>query len=153
MVSQKYITKNAQETFSLGESIGKKIKEGTVFCLYGELGSGKTTFVQGLTSGLKIRKRIISPTFVFVRQYKLRIKSLRPRANNLCLFYHIDLYRVKTLNDAVAIGVGEILKEKGAVVAIEWAEKIKEILPKKRIDIFFKYIDEEKRRIVLKFNS
>jgi len=153
MVHQKFITKNAQETFSLGQRLGKKIKERAVFCLYGELGSGKTTFVQGLAAGLGIKRRVISPTFVFIRQYKLRTKDLGPRTEDTFTFYHIDLYRIKNLNDAKVSGIEEVLGEKNTILAIEWAEKIREILPKERIDIHFKYEGEEKRELELIANS
>ena len=144
------ITKSAQETQKLGEKVGCDLKRGfsqtggRIIALYGELGSGKTTFVQGLARGLEIKRRIISPTFVFVRQY-----SIIAHQSSTIIFYHIDLYRIKKTEETQGLGLEEILADKKAFVAIEWAEKIKNILPKKRIDIYFKYLNRRKRKIVI----
>ena len=132
------ITKNARETQRLGEKIGRRLKKGAVLALYGELGSGKTTFIQGLARGLGVEKRVISPTFVFVRQYPLSPKGT---------FYHIDLYRINEVAEASGLGLEEIFTDPEAVVAIEWAEKIDKILPRERTDIFFEYSGEKERKI------
>lgn len=73
--SGKYITNSSEETKKIAENFAKKLKGGDIVALYGELGSGKTTFVQGLAKGLGIKKRIISPTFIIVRSYKIEFKS------------------------------------------------------------------------------
>lgn len=132
------ITKSAKETQSLGEKIAADLKPGNLLALYGELGSGKTTFIQGLARGLGIERRVISPTFVFVRQYPFSSGKT---------FYHIDLYRISEITEARGLGLEEIFADKKAITVIEWADRIKEILPKKRIDIYFEYLDENKRRI------
>jgi len=131
------ITKNARETQRLGEKIGRRLKKGAVLALYGELGSGKTTFIQGLARGLGVEKRVISPTFVFMRQYPLVGRA----------FYHVDLYRIERIEEARGLGVEEVLADPEAVVAIEWAEKIDKILPRERTDIFFEYSGEKERKI------
>ncbi len=161
------ITQSAQQTQELGEKIGRdlitKNKGPKIFCLYGDLGSGKTTFIQGLARGLKIKQRIISPTFIFVRQYKIPPpKSLSvqlgggKRKREWKTFYHIDLYRIEKPNEAKVLGLEEIFSDPKAIVAIEWAEKIasllsdgKKMLPGERIDICFQYIDDKKRKISL----
>jgi len=121
----------------LGEKIGRDLKPPVIIALYGELGSGKTTFIQGLAKGLGIKKRITSPTFVFVKKYKPN-------------FYHIDLYRIEETKEVKSLGLEEIFSEPKAVIAIEWAEKIKEILPKNRIDIWFNYLNQKQRKIEVK---
>jgi len=135
------ITKSARGTQKLGEKLSADLKPGSILALYGELGSGKTTFIQGLARGLGIKKRIISPTFIFIRQYTIRyplyVKTL----------YHVDLYRINTLKQTKGLGLKEIFADKSAIVVIEWADRIKEILPKKRVDINFEYFDENQRRI------
>jgi len=144
------ITHSSSETEKLGEKLAKKvkkIKKGVVIALYGELGSGKTTFVKGLAKGLGIKKRIISPTFIFIREYSLVARNTKHVTRN---FYHIDLYRINEAKDARGLGLEEILVDPQNVVTIEWAEKIKNLLPKKRIDIFFRYLREDKRKITLK---
>jgi len=138
------ITQSAQETQKLGQKIGADLRKGVfrprVFALYGELGSGKTTFLQGLADGLGISQRILSPTFVFIREYPLT-------TNRFSVFYHVDLYRLETAKEAKGLGLKEFLSDPGAVVAIEWAEKMKALLPKKRVDIFFELLSQNKRKI------
>ncbi len=133
------ITKNAQETQDLGEEIGKGLKGGEVLALYGELGSGKTTFVQGLARGMGVRGRILSPTFTLVRSHKISHKSMR--------LYHMDFYRIDSVHEAEALGLKELWADPKNICVIEWAEKIKEILPRKRWDIKFDYLSENERQI------
>ncbi len=154
------ITQSGEETQKFGEEFAVALTD-RVIALYGELGSGKTTFVQGMTKGLGIKQRIISPTFVIVRQYKISpprspfghlgggeaTTSTPARCN---AFYHVDLYRIESKNELKGLGLEEIISDPQNIVAIEWAEKIKDLLPKKRIDIYFEYIDEHKRRITIK---
>lgn len=141
------LTKSASETQKLGEKISVDLSFGKlssrkaiVLALFGNLGSGKTTFIQGLAKGLGIKKRVISPTFVFIRPY-----TLAPKPYTL---YHVDLYRIEKPSDTRGLGLEEIFADKDAIVVIEWADRIKKILPKKRMDIFFEYLDENKRRIM-----
>jgi len=143
------ITKSAQQTQKLGEKIGRDLKPPVIIALYGELGSGKTTFIQGLAKGLGIKKRITSPTFVFVKKYK-NLPSAEPCFSNQPNFYHIDLYRIEKFEETRGLGLEEIFSEPKAVIAIEWAEKIKEILPKNRIDIWFNYLNQKQRKIEVK---
>ncbi len=126
-------TKSALETKKLGEKLSKRFTKGVVVCLRGELGAGKTTFIQGVAKGLKIKKRINSPTFIIARRY-----------DN---FWHIDLYRLTSYKEAYAIGIEEIINDKTSVVLIEWPEKIKKILPKKRWEINIEIISANKRKI------
>ena len=132
-------TQNLRETQEFARDFAKNLKAGDVLCLYGNLGSGKTSFVQGLAKGLGITRRIISPTFIIARRYKIGDLN----------FYHIDLYRTQTLQDLRSIGIDEILEDDKNIVAIEWAEKLLDLIPKKRIDLKFEYIDENKRKITL----
>ena len=136
-------THSPQETQELGQKIANSLKS-NLTCLYGELGSGKTTFVQGFAKGLGIKDRILSPTFIMVREYKI------PQTSNLRLqtnFYHVDLYRAKNEKDAKTIGLSELWQDPKNLVIIEWADRIKKILPKNRTDIYFKYIGKTKRKI------
>lgn len=134
-----YITNSSQETQELARELGNSLVGGEFVALYGNLGNGKTNFTQGLAKALNIKKRIISPTFIIVRSYKRENGS----------FYHIDLYRIENSDDLINLGVPEIINDKDNIVVVEWAEKMKEFLPKKRIDVHFKYIGENKREIVI----
>lgn len=127
------ISTSSEQTQKLGEGFSRKIRRGGLVCLFGNLGAGKTTFVQGVARGLNIKQRIVSPTFVVIRQCKK--------------FYHIDLYRVQSLGEIKNLGLEEILVDQENIVFIEWPEKIKEILPKKRTEIYFEYLNETTRSI------
>lgn len=140
---RKFISKEKKETEALGVDFAKNLKPGRILALYGELGSGKTTFSQGIIKGLGIKKRIISPTFIIVRKYELedKIKAV----------YHLDLYRIGGEEDLDSIGFNELIKDKEGVVLIEWADKIKERLPKERIEVHFKYVSENEREINIEY--
>lgn len=145
------LTKNSEETQKLGEKLarsdpvqGRTLQGGRIIALYGELGSGKTTFVQGLAKGLGIKNKIISPTFIIVKSYEISIKY---QVSGIKYFYHIDLYRIDDKNNFKEIGINEIISDPRNIVAIEWAEKIKSMLPKDRVDIYFEYLNEGKRKI------
>jgi tRNA threonylcarbamoyladenosine biosynthesis protein TsaE len=135
-------TNNSKQTQEFALNFAKDLKGGDILCLYGDLGSGKTTFVQGLARGLGINRRIISPTFIIVRHY-----MVKPKTHNFKTFCHIDLYRTGEKSDLLGLGINEIIEDKNNIVAVEWAEKLGDILPQKRIELYFKYIDENKREI------
>lgn len=138
MVSQDiFITESSEETQKIGEDFAKNIKNGDFVAFYGNLGSGKTTFIQGLARGLKIKRRIISPTFIIVRNYVLR------KGN----FYHLDLYRTHNVDDLLGLGVEEIINDDENVVVVEWAEKMGNLLPQKRIEVSLQNLDDNKRKI------
>ena len=140
-------TNSYQETQKIGEDFAKELHAGDILCLYGDLGAGKTTFMQGLAKGLAITHRIISPTFIIVRRYEIkRAKSEELRVKNL---YHIDLYRTETEDDLKGLGIPEILEQKDAIIAIEWPEKMGELLPKKRWELRFEWMDENKRKVAI----
>lgn len=135
-----FITSSFKATQKLGQEFAKRLKKGDIVCLYGDLGSGKTTFVQGLAKGLGIKQRIISPTFIIIRSYELAVGS----------FYHIDLYRAEGKKDLEGLGIEEIINDKNNIVIIEWAEKLRGLIQKKRIDIEFFYEKENVRKITFR---
>ena len=152
MKQKTVITKSGEETRKFAEELVRRwpLREGAILALYGELGSGKTTFVQGLAKGLGIKRRIISPTFVLIRHYPL-YPTLRLRSGREpYTLYHIDLYRTEGEKDIEGLGLEEILNDKRAIIAIEWADRMKKLLPKRRWDIYFRYTDEGKREITIK---
>lgn len=132
------------------EILYAKTKNALVLLLSGNLGAGKTTFVQGFLRGLGISKKITSPTFVLIKNYKLRIKNYKKYKNA----YHIDCYRIHKPKDIQGIGIKEILNNSQNVVLIEWPERIKRILstcvsrPKNVIMIKLKYGKKENERIM-----
>lgn len=113
-----------------------------VLALQGELGAGKTTFIQGLAQALGIKEKILSPTFVLMKRftiYDLRFTNL----------YHIDAYRLSGASDVKDLGLEEILKDKNNLVVIEWAERVKEILPKDTVWLEFEHGGEDNRKITI----
>jgi len=113
-----------------------------VIGLVGELGGGKTTFVQGLAEGLGVVERIISPTFIIVRQYSNKL------GGNL---YHIDLYRLEgnIKKELETLGVTNFMEDNKNVVIIEWADKAKELLPESTRWVAFENVGENERKIIL----
>lgn len=141
---KKLLTNSFEETQKLGYELAKKLQGGEVLALHGDLGSGKTTFMQGLAEGLGIKRRIISPTFIIMRTYDTGSKKQEVGIKNL---YHVDLYRIETVQDVEGLGLLELLGDKETVVAIEWPDKIENVLPDNRIDIYFEYLEGDTRSI------
>lgn len=137
---QKYISHGEDKTKKIAEKFAKTTKN-HIFALIGELGAGKTVFVQGFAKGLGIKEKIISPTFVLIRQHKI------PAATKI--LYHIDLYRLENVGDFENIGLEEILSDPNNIVLIEWAEKMKKILPKNTINIFIEKASDNERIITV----
>lgn len=138
-----YITNSAEETQKLAQKIAQEHKNGAIIALMGDLGSGKTTFTQGFAQGLGITARLISPTFVLMRQYPLP-------ENPKGMLYHIDLYRLDNIQQIQELGLIEIFSNPSNIILIEWAEKLKDSLPKGTIKISFNRLDENKRQIEVK---
>ena len=118
-------TFSAKETFELGKRIGIQAKPGEIYTLNGDLGVGKTVFVQGLAQGLGITEPISSPTFTIVQIYEEGRMPL----------YHFDVYRIGDVEEMEEIGYEDCFYGKG-VCLIEWADLIKEIIPQEAVSIF-----------------
>ena len=136
---QKYLSNSAAETKSIAAKLAKDSKD-YIFALTGELGAGKTTFVQGFAKGLGIKEKITSPTFVLIRQH--------PIPNTTKILYHIDLYRLENTKDFQQLGLEEIWLDPNNIILIEWAEKLKE-LPKDSIKIKITKNGDQKRIITI----
>jgi len=170
-MSNIFFTNSAEQTQKLGEKIAKKIlgapqkSEAVVLGLRGDLGGGKTTFLQGFAKGLGIREKILSPTFVIMKCFHLPslrakrsnlktglLRRLRPPRNDEAFtdFYHIDCYRLKNYKDILELGFREIIKNPKNIVAIEWPEKIEPALPEDIILIKFKFINDTTRELTIK---
>ena len=129
----KKITKSEKETFEFARDFARKLKGGETIGLVGDLGAGKTIFTKGLAKGLGVKQTITSPTFVLMKIYDVKSPSnsagkQKSKVNCLC---HIDAYRLRSENDLLALGVEEYFERDDSVVVIEWADKIKKILPQK----------------------
>ena len=113
-----------EETFALGEQLGKEAKPSSVYCLNGDLGTGKTVFTQGFARGLGIQGPVNSPTFTIVQQYD----------DGRLPFYHFDVYRIGDVEEMEEIGFEDYVMGDG-VSLIEWADLIRGILPETRTEI------------------
>lgn len=143
------ITNSSQETKKIGMKLAMTIKKGRadpmcalVIALEGDLGSGKTTFIQGLAAGLGVKENVLSPTFVIQKNFSLA-------SDNYKDFYHIDAYRLKNPEELLELGFGDLIKNSENIIIIEWADKIKKILPKDILKIEFKNLGENKRKILI----
>lgn len=133
------ITKSPSQTKKIGEILAKEVlktkpkKSAFTFGLEGDLGGGKTTFLQGFAKGLGIKEKIVSPTFIIMRKIKT--------------FYHIDCYRIQKPKEILDLGFKEIISNPQNIVVIEWADKIKKILPEDVIILKFRFVNKNKRKI------
>lgn len=148
-LSRNVVSHSSEKTKKLGEELARKyVKKTTrkgalIFALTGELGSGKTTFTQGFLHGLGLKKRTTSPTFIIMRRF--RVKGHGPRVKNL---YHIDAYRIKNPHELMTLGIKEIFSDAKNIVLVEWADKIKKILPKNVVSIKFSHGKKENERAI-----
>jgi len=154
-VTMKYLSTSPSQTRKIGQNLAKKFsklfkKKALIIGLEGDLGGGKTTFLKGFAKGLKIRKKILSPTFVVMKKFRIT-KDAKKIAPQFRYFYHIDCYRIKKTKEILALGVGEIISDPQNIVIIEWADRIKGILPKDRISIKFQFINKNTRKIAIDF--
>ena len=137
-------TMSPKQTKNLAAKIAGSIpsKGPVVFGLQGELGSGKTTFVQGFAKSLGIKEKVLSPTFLIVKRFAI--------PNTERFLYHIDCYRVENSKELLQLGWKDIVQDPKNIVLVEWAERIKEILPKDIRMIEFLHEGQNKRTITVK---
>lgn len=134
MSKREHITHSAAETRRLAHELLKQLPDRAVLALHGDLGSGKTCFVQGLAEGLGIEQPVTSPTFTLVHEYQGTRRLV-----------HADLYRIRSADDAISLGLDEYFEAKG-VVALEWAERAEELLPPDTLHIRFETMDSPHTR-------
>lgn len=123
-----FITHSDEETIEMGKNFSFQLTSGDIVALYGDLGSGKTRFVKGISIGFGVKEQVTSPTFIVVNEY----------LNGRLPLYHFDFYRLKSLHELQEIGFYEYLYGNGVCV-IEWADMIQQKLPSPRYEIRFSY--------------
>ena len=128
--------KNLEDTKSFGEKLGKVLKKGDIISLNGELGAGKTTLTKSIGVGLGVDEYITSPTFSLINEYRGRIPV-----------YHFDVYRLENIDEIDDLGFDEYFYGDGVCI-IEWADKIKEFLPKENIVLDIEKGPDADKRIV-----
>lgn len=138
----KQITRSAQETAAFGKKIAGQLMPGDLLLLKGDLGAGKTTFVQGIAEGLKATKSPNSPSFTILQEYNF------PNG----IFRHLDLYRLDNPDlDSDTLGLPELLTDEQAITAVEWPERLQQMWKRKgrTIEVFFAYGQDEKERTII----
>ena len=135
MDTYKFTSHNESDTIELAQNLESEKFPNMVICLDGELGSGKTFFTKAFAQAMGISDEVTSPTFNIIKEY-----------NGELPLYHMDVYRVE--GNVLNLGLAEYF-DKGGVTIIEWSEMIKDYLPKERLDIRIKIVDENTRVFVL----
>ena len=131
------ITKSEKETKQLGYKLAKALPNGSVVCLLGDLGAGKTTLVRGVAEGLNIKEVVQSPTFNIMKIY---LKGDRP-------LIHIDAYRLADIN--TDIGLDEYIGYETGITMIEWPMYIDHLIPKEAVYVELKHLGDDKRKILV----
>jgi len=131
-------TSSAEQTQSYGHTLASRLLPGDVICLWGNLGSGKTTLTQGICRGLQSKEIAVSPSYGLIHEYQ-----------GICDIYHLDLYRLDNSAQAEEIGITEYLYGRGISI-LEWPERIRDILPESRLDIHLTRLDQQTRKIEIK---
>ena len=132
------VSTSAEATEAAGERLGATLEAGAVVALTGELGAGKTCFVQGLVRGLGATVRATSPTFVLVNQYRGRVP-----------IHHVDAYRTDSMTELMDLGLLEMLGGEGVTI-VEWADKLTPLLPPDAIHVHIAGVGDEPRTITIR---
>jgi tRNA threonylcarbamoyladenosine biosynthesis protein TsaE len=135
-MTKKIISKSEKQTEELGLKLAEELKPGTVIALIGDLGSGKTALTKALAKGLGIEEQVTSPTFTIIQEY----------SGGRLPLYHFDVYRLEGEEDMYELGYEDYFYGDGVCV-VEWADQIKELLPKNTIYINIDYGSQENERI------
>ena len=136
--SMEFISRSAEQTRRLGMRLGALLESGDVVCLIGDLGAGKTTLVQGVSSGWGSLDQASSPTFVLINVYR------RPDGRRL---FHLDAYRLSGAAEAEDLDIDNLLD--GGPLVVEWADRIREALPDECLWVTLSWVDEGQRDLML----
>ena len=136
MTTEKHSSRSPEETRELARQVLAQLPARAVLALHGELGSGKTCFVQGLAAALGVRQPVTSPTFIMINEY--------PGARPL---HHIDLYRLRNPDEALSLGFEEYLEADG-ITAVEWAERAGDLIPASAVHIHFERAEDPEERTI-----
>ena len=134
--SKRMVSHSPEETWDVARTLLPTLHPGSVLALHGDLGAGKTCFVQGLARALGVERAVNSPTFTLINEYPGPLP-----------LYHIDLYRIAGAAEALALGLDDYLHNNG-ITAIEWAERAAVVLPRHTIHILFETGDDPEERII-----
>ena len=142
-----FLTSSVKQTQNLAKKLSKEVlrkEKNKIIGLEGDLGGGKTTFIQGFAQGLGIKEKITSPTFVIMKRFS--ILAFKEGFNN---FYHFDCYRIENPEELLSLGFEKIISNPKNIVVIEWADRVKKILPEDILWLKFEIKGENKRKIIV----
>jgi tRNA threonylcarbamoyladenosine biosynthesis protein TsaE len=138
MVGSREVSASPEATAAAGERLAATLDAGDVVALTGELGAGKTCFVQGLTRGLGVQTRATSPTFVLVNEYRGRLPV-----------HHVDAYRTARATELIDLGLLELFDGDGVTV-VEWADRAASLLPERTVHVHIDGVGDEPRTITIR---
>ncbi|MBD3365953.1 tRNA (adenosine(37)-N6)-threonylcarbamoyltransferase complex ATPase subunit type 1 TsaE [candidate division WWE3 bacterium] len=142
------IVSSTKATKQLAKKIAEKLKPGDVLALYGDLGSGKTTFTRFLVEALGIKARVQSPTFIIARVYEDDNGAGKENfLRAITKVNHLDLYRLQSKPEVLDLGLLEYFKQPKSITLIEWPELAEDLLPEKTIEIKFEVLAENERKV------
>lgn len=130
------VSQSVEQTHELGARLAAHLRAGDVLALQGDLGAGKTNFVQGLARGLGITEDVTSPTFILANEYYTGRVPL----------FHVDVYRVENADEAAGFGLDDYLNGNGVTV-VEWAERVRAALPHDVLWVELEYVSENERSL------
>ncbi len=134
-----FVSSSPQTTRQLGQALGALLQPGDCICLQGDLGAGKTTFVQGIAAGWGARDEVSSPTFVLVNVY---------RGTEDKKLFHLDTYRIESPAEAEELDLDSMLAQ--GPLLIEWPERIRPVLPPETLWVTLEHLDETHRQLVFR---
>lgn len=143
-----FVSTSSEQTKKTAFYFAKKIlkegpqKKATILALQGQLGSGKTTFLQGFAKGLGVKEKILSPTFLVVKKFPISNSQFSN-------FYHMDCYRIQSAKELRGLGFKKIISDPQNIIAIEWADRVKGIIPKHAIWLRFSQEGKSRREILM----
>jgi len=137
LLQHRVASASPEATLALGEALGRAAEPGDLFCLWGELGAGKTQLTKGIAIGMGVADTVTSPTFILMNEYAGRLR-----------LFHVDLYRLADAADALAGGVVDD-RQAGGVTVVEWPERMGSMLPDHRLDVRIDGTGDDVRGIVV----
>lgn len=133
------MSEGPEETMALAMDLARRLGDGEVVALVGELGTGKTTFVKGLARGFLIPEEVLSPSFLLARTYRGKK-----------ILHHLDLYRVRAVEELEEVGLTALLPPEEGVTAVEWADRFPRLIPKSAVWVYFEHAGGDRRKITIR---
>ncbi|MGB9758031.1 MAG: tRNA (adenosine(37)-N6)-threonylcarbamoyltransferase complex ATPase subunit type 1 TsaE [Candidatus Bipolaricaulaceae bacterium] len=133
------ISESPEETMEVAMDLGRRLRDGEVVALVGELGTGKTTFVKGLARSFFIPEEVLSPSFLLARTYRGKR-----------VLHHLDLYRLRSAGELLEVGLDALLPPEEGVTAVEWADRFPELIPKDAIWVTLEHAGDDRRKITIR---